>query len=242
MLSLLPRLPTGGIRARSLAKARTAPVGSYTTTFSADENPISEGGEWAKNASNAWAEIRTVSGNATGTQGQFGNAGNDWNDSYTIKQGAWGADYKLTAIVYRSASISAANHEIELNLRFSDGDTTARCYECLLNKDGAIQFFRWEGPFNTFSAGYTPVTGTDSVGSVPDGAFFEVQIVGDVVTVRYNSSGTPTETAQCTYNINDVAGNKYTDGNPSIAAFCQPAIDGSNADHFGFKSVTITRL
>lgn len=213
---------------------------TYTTTFGSTEDPISESGAWSKNASNAWAQVKTSGGNALGTQGEGTNSGNDFNDSYAIKTGTWGADYELDAIIFRSGSISTANHEVELNGRFVDDADSVRGYEVLLNKDGTIQCFRWNDSFGSFSAALTP-TGSDSVGSVPDGARLKVRYQGDTITVYYSSDGsTPTQT--CTFDINEVGAPKYTDGNPAIAFFCRPAADGSNPNHFGFKSVTITKL
>lgn len=226
----LPRVPR-------MPSSRLQPVGlelSYSTSFDSTENPISESGRWAKNASNAWTVVRTTGGNAVGTQ-----AGNDYDDSYAIFQTDYGADYKLTAIVYRSASISAANHEVELNVRFADDADSVRGYEVLLNKDGSVQCFRWNDSFGSFTE--ITASGTNSMGSVPDGATFEVRISGDTITMGYHETG-GTAVDQCTFDIGSIAGTKYTTGNPAIAFFCRPTGDGSNPDHFGFKSVTVTKL
>lgn len=218
-------LPKGGL---------ILPSAYYSTTFPANETPISEGGRWARNQSNAWTNVKASGGNALGTQ-----VDNSYDDSYAILQGDWGADYKLTATVFRSASISAANHEVELNVRFLDDADSVRGYETLLNKDGNIQIFRWDDLFGNFTE-ITP-TGTTSVGSVPDGASFEVQIVGNTITVRYDSAG-GTPVTQCTADVTSIGGTNYTTGNPAIAFFCRPSVEGSNPDHFGFKSVTVMRL
>lgn len=213
----------------------------YSTTFGSTEDPISEGGAWVKNASNQWAQVRTIGGNALGSQGIAPNSGNDFNDSYTINYAkSWGSDYELDAIIFRDPSISTANHEVELNGRFVDDADSVRGYEVLLNKDGAIQAFRWNDAFGSFSPTLTP-TGSDSVGSVPDGARFKVRYQGDTISVYYSSDGSE-PTLRCTFNINEVGSPKYNDGNPAIAFFCRPAADGSNPAHFGFKSVTITKL
>lgn len=217
------------------------PMGAYSTSFASDEDPLSDGGNWAQ-AANAWSQMRTISGNAVGSQGVGANSGNDFNDSYAILQGDWGADYELDAIVYRSASINGANHEVELNLRFVDSTTAVRGYEVLLNKSGAIQLFRWENSFGSFSAEYTVTSGTNSTGGdPPNGSRFKVRIVGNVITVYYSSDGS-TPTQLCTYNITSESGNHWTDGNPAIGQFCRPALDGSNPANFGFQSITVTRL
>lgn len=210
-------------------------VSTYTTTFAATENPISESGAWTRNQSNAWTNMRTTGGNAVGTQ-----VDNSFDDSYAIKSGDWGANYKLSAIVFRSGSISAANHEVELNVRFLDDADSVRGYEVLLNKDGIIQCFRWNDSFGSFTE-VALASGTDSVGSVPNGAAYEVQISGNIITVRYDSGGgAPSQV--CTYDVSSIGGSNYSTGNPAIAAFCRPSAEGSNPDHFGFQSLTITRI
>jgi hypothetical protein len=221
--------------ARSVFKGRSIPsIVTYSTTFPATENPISEGGMWVKNLSNDWAEMRTTGGNAVGTQ-----VDNTFDDSYSILQGDWGVNYELDAVIFRSGSISAANHEVELNVRFKDTATTVRGYEVLLNKDGAIQCFRWVDGLVGDSGRFTEITaesGTAAVGAVADGALFKVRIVGNLITVFYQGS------QQCTFNISSIGGTKHDDGKPAIAAFCRPSLEGSNPDHYGFKSLTVNRL
>lgn len=209
----------------------TVPVDpSFTTTFSGgDENPVSEAGRWARNQSNAWTNMRVVSGNMVGTQ-----VGNDYDDSYAIAQGDFGADYEINTVVFRHASISAANHEVELEFRFLDDADSVRGYEVLLNKDGTIQCFRWNDTFSLF----TEITGVgfSNVGSVPSNALLKGKIVGDIITIYYDG------VQQGTFDISSIPGTKYTTGNPGLGAFCRPALDGSNSLHFGFQSATVTRL
>jgi hypothetical protein len=209
------------------------PPPTYSTTFAAVENPLSEGGAWARNQANLWTNVKTLaSGVAVGTQ-----VDSAFDDSYAILQGDWGSDYKLTATIFRSASISAVNHEVELSVRFLDDADSVRGYEVLLNHEGAFQCFRWNDSFGDFTE--VVLTG-NTVGVVPDGAVFEVQIIGDAIIVRYDAAGgTPTQ--QCTGDIGSIGGPKYTTGNPAIAFFCRPT-DGANPEHFGFHSITVTKL
>jgi hypothetical protein len=215
----MPGAPCGGV---------TNP--SFSTTFSGgDENQVSESGRWARNQSNAWTNMRVVSGNLVGTQ-----IDNTWDDSYTIAQGSFGADYEIDTVVFRDASISAANHEIELQFRFLDDADSVRGYEVLLNKDGTFQCFRWNDSFGSF----TEVSGVGftNVGSVPNGALFKGKIVGDIITIYYDA------VQQGTFDISSISGTKYTTGNPGLGAFTRPSLEGSNPLHFGFQSATVTRL
>lgn len=203
---------------------------SFTTLFSgADENPVSELGRWGRNQANAWTNMRVVSGNLVGTQ-----VGNAYDDSYTEAQADFGADYEIDTVVFRHASISAANHEIELEFRFIDDADSVRGYEVLLNKDGTIQCFRWNDSFSLFTE--IAAVGSTAMGTVADGALFKGRIVGDIITVYFGG------VQQCTFDIGSIPGAKYTTGQPGLGAFCRPALDGSNSLHFGFQSATVTRL
>ena len=119
-------------------------------------------------------------------------------------------------------------------MRFLDDADSVRGYEVLLNKDGTFQCFRWNDSFGSFTE-ISPV-GNAQVGSVANGAVYEVKIVGDIITVSFNA------VEECTYDISSISGTKYTTGNPAIAFFCRPSGDGSNPLHFGFSDITVTRL
>jgi hypothetical protein len=62
---------------------------TYTTNFSATENPISEGGYWRNRARDGldWKDIRTASGLAFGTQD---GSQSTYNDSTAVLTGALG--------------------------------------------------------------------------------------------------------------------------------------------------------
>ncbi len=216
----------------------------YSTGFGGpDEDPLSEGGAWVKNPANPWSQMRLIGGNAVGSQGVGGNSGNDYNDSYAInKARVWGSNYVLDAIVYRSASIGSGNHEVELLVRMADDADSVRGVEVLLNKDGLIQCFRWNDSFGSFTppAGFTP-TGNVNVGSVPNGARFAVKVQGNTISVYYSSDGSE-PALQCTFDMTEPGDFVWTNGDPGIGQFCRPAIEASNAAHFGFQFVTITKL
>ena len=66
----------------------------HTTTFSLDENPISEAGRWINGrvAGVDWANISTREGRAIGLQG-----GVLYSDATAVLTGAWGANQTATA-------------------------------------------------------------------------------------------------------------------------------------------------
>lgn len=206
---------------------------NYFTDFNLTENPISEGGNWSKNGSNAWTVMKTESGVCVGTQ-----IDDSYDDSYASKTGNWDSNYVLDAIIWRSPSIGAMNHEVELNVRFADDADSVRGYETLLNKDGTLQCFRWNDSFGSFTE--IAAVGSPSVGSVPDGARYRLNILGDLITAQYAADGGAVSTI-CTFDIGSISGTKYTTGNPAIGSFCRPSSEGGNPNHFGFRSLLITR-
>lgn len=204
------------------------PPTEYRTDFAVDENPISEGGAWARNQANAWSNVRIVNGVAHGTQ-----IADTFDDSYAILQGDWGADYELEAVVFRHPSLNVNfSHEVELNVRAADSATESRCYEILFSHSGQIECFRWGGPFDSF----TPLAGSVSgFGTINDGDVIRVRIVGELITVWHN------DIQRTTFNIASIAGTKFIDGNPEIAMFNRTQ-QGANPLHYGLKSVVVRKL
>ena len=216
--------------------SKTNPIvvaNEYLTDFAADQNPLAEGGAWARNQANFCTNARSLGGVALGTQ-----VADITDDSYAILQDAainqsWGANYELEAVVFRDISLNvAASHEIELNVRAADGPDFYRCYEILFSHSGQIECFRWGGPFNTFAALPGSASG---FGTIDDGDVCKVVIVGDIITAWHNGI------QRATFDIGSIPDAKFTDGNPAIAFFTRPQQGGNNS-HFGMKSVRVTKL
>lgn len=216
--------------------SKTNPIvvaNEYLTDFAADQNPLSEGGVWARNQANFCTNARALGGVALGTQ-----VADITDDSYAILQNAainqsWGANYELECVVFRHPSLNvAASHEIELNVRAADGPDFYRCYEILFSHSGQIECFRWGGPFDTF----TTLAGSASgFGTINDGDVCRVRIVGDIITAFHNGI------QRATFDIAGAGAPKFDDGNPAIAFFTRPQQGGNNS-HFGMKSVRVTKL
>lgn len=94
---------------------------TYTTTFPANEDPISEGGVWLQNNTNR-AKVLTTGGNA------FGKGTN--NDGYAYLAGV--GDSTIETTVFRDAALADADgnsYEVEHLHRLTDTAGTTSCYE-----------------------------------------------------------------------------------------------------------------
>lgn len=202
----------------------------YVTTFPANENPISESGNWAHTAGNGMCVVRTSGGNALGTQ-----TDNTLDDSYTILQGDWGTDYEIEAVIYRHASLPEAadpSHETEMLFRASDGADAYQAYEIMVNSVGLINCGHWTAPLTVDVIVEESGPGYDQ--EVLDGDVVRARIVGNTISVWVNDASC------CTYDITDHSP-VFNTGNPGIGFFTRPSV-GGNTDYFGFKSVTVTKL
>lgn len=208
----------------------TPPLSPYTTSFPADENPISESGKWAHAAGNGMCVVRTSGGNALGTQ-----TDNEYDDSYAILQGDWGADYEIEAVIYRHASLGDSpdvSHETEMLFRITDGAEAYQGYEIMINSQGLVNCGHWTAPYTVDVIDYD--TGGSYGEQVVDGDVVRARIVGNTITVWINDGQI------CTIDITDHSP-VFNTGNPAIGFFTRPAL-GGNTDYFGFKSVTVTKL
>jgi chitodextrinase len=213
----------GNVSQQSTALAVTTAAGggvSYSTDFNLTENPISEGGVWHR-ANNEWTNVRTVGGNAFGTNGVT----NGYDDSYALLSG-FGPDQTVEAVVYRNQSlIPGSTHEVELLLRFSDDAGNARGYECLFNWYGGFQVVRWNGrigdvePLRLTEEGYfgRPLVTGDVI---------KATIVGNVIRIYING-----------VQMGKAVDSTFTTGQPGISFFIRP--DGS-PQLLGLGRVTAT--
>jgi hypothetical protein len=158
---------------------------SYSTSFDANEDPLSEGGKWKRN--NVWFKrVVTNGGIAYGTspipmtQGQY-------EDSYAYL-GGMGFPANQYASAHIRKGVTRDYMEVELLLRWSDTGNSTQGYECYLHQGGQyVTITRWKGLALNAPAGdsnfdeIARVTGT----LVPnDGDLFEASIVGNIITVK----------------------------------------------------------
>src|SRR6266446_8723499 len=122
---------------------------TYTTNFPLTENPISEGGNWINGGALGldWANVRTTSGLAFGTESGFGG----YDDSTAVLTGTWNADQMAQAVVHSVNQNGNVFEEVELRLRTTITDHSITGYEfnfrALSSGDTYVQIVRWNGPF-----------------------------------------------------------------------------------------------
>lgn len=206
-----------------------AQAGGYRSSFSADENPVSEGGFWTqggKATSLDWTDIRTMGGLAIGTQtGQDG-----YDDSIALAKGC-GANQRVSATVHlKMPIVGTGSHEVELILRGSSGPHQLPLYECNLgyaDSSGSFyaQIVRQNGPLGSFEE---IDTGVANPLQVHDGDVFSAEIVGTQIRTFLN--GAPISTA------NDAV---LGSGAPGIGMFWRGT---ESISDFAFSDVTVETL
>ena len=200
---------------------------TYTTNFSATENPISEGGNWINGGAVGldWANVRTTSGLAYGTQGGSGA----YDDTAAILSGTWGPDQSVQATVYTTnQSSDPVYEEVEFRLRSSISAHSNTGYEitfrCLYGS-GYVQIVRWNGALGSFT--YITNAATGPYNGIQTGDVLSATITGNLIIGYVNG-------------IEVIRGtdSTYTTGNPGIGFFLQGA-STRNPD-FGFTSFSAT--
>ena len=205
---------------------------SYTTTFSATENPLSEGGNWASVFQRT--NFQSTGGYAVGKQTGANPPGGVYDDSIMCMSfGTW-TDTEIVLIIGKTGSV-ASFCEIEAIIRCNAA--TGQYYEVNLAWDGAYcNAYLAEG--GVALANFTPLaTETGGVqysvaGGVHDGDWFRVRMVGDTITaeISYNAGGAWTLIATWTDTSN--AGHAaYASGRPGIGAFISDTGAGPMANY-----------
>jgi hypothetical protein len=200
---------------------------TYTTQFDATESPLSENGRW-HHAGLDWTTVDSANGIAFGTQalGVLRSGPTGYNDSYAYLDG-FQPDQAATAVVSLGAIDPTCTHEVEVILRWDDGDHSARGYECNVAFDGSYaQIVRWNGAVGDYT-----YLGEGSVpGGVHDGDTVSARAVGSHLTLSVNGSVRAT--------ADDAT---YTNGNPGIAFWRGDNGCGTLGD-YGFTSFEANSL
>lgn len=213
-------------------------VATYSTTFSATENPISEGGGWSKTDNNCTA-VRTSGGIAFGTITGTGG----YNDSAAYRTGL-GNNLEASCIIAVDPAINTSlNHEMELLFRNTSTSTTTQQYEVLLNRGGGLQFMKWLGghAFDQFQdLGFT--SGPGSLGRPPvSGEKFiaRCETIGSSVRltawILQAGQTVPTLIGQTTD-----SSSPYLTGKCGIGFYISDA--AANSAHFAMTSYDVTQV
>lgn len=198
---------------------------SYSTTFSAIENPISEGGRWKNGAADGldWKNVRTTPGLAFGTM--INDSGFD--DSTAVLTGTWGSDQAATGVAYCKNPDTSHFEEIELRLRTTITAHSITGYEidcsCKQSAPGDYLYLvRWNGALNDF----TQLTSTHSI-ACKDGDTLFASVTGNNFVIKINGTTVLTWTD-----------GTFMNGSPGIG-FYQTGPDSNNAN-VGFRSFSAT--
>lgn len=205
---------------------------SYSTTFLATENPISEVGSWVQYDATDQTVVQTLNGNAYGTQASGPKS--PFDDSAAHFPGM-GNNYEVEGILAIPGGLDSSTREVELLLRWSTnntevtrnptfGPTHSNGYEINMNHLGAyLDLGRFKGALLAEVLNFATPSNGDK---------FRARIEGQRIQVWFN------DILQIDFTDNDSALNILT-GDPGIGFFVNP---GVSPTEFGFSSVRIGRL
>ena len=133
----------------------------YSTNFPANENPISENGNWLNGSTNGggrWDNVQTSGGVAEDTAVQSTGGNHSYDDATAVLNGSWAPNQTACGTVRINAGWTGRNsgtHELELRLRttISAGSITGYEINYSVETDGNryAQIVRWNGPGGSFS-------------------------------------------------------------------------------------------
>jgi hypothetical protein len=177
-------------------------VRSYSTHFTADEDPISEGGMWRSGKRDGidWADVVVRNGVAYGAATRMAEAerrieqGNlavcagdaaplgDYDDPTAVLTGAWGRDQHAKGRVFSRNQTEEYFQEVEIRLRSRIAPHRCTGYEvffrCLKTENAYAEIVRWNGPVADFTS-LAKLSGPDY--GVQDGDLIEATIYGNVL-------------------------------------------------------------
>lgn len=161
------------ISALLFASCALASANSYSTTFPATENPISQGGNWVNGLTNGldWTDVQTTGGSpgeAFTTKGS--GAEPPYNDSIASLTGTWGPNQMACGTAYiGSGEVDTNYQEVELHLNFAISAHSATGYvfnwHAVNDSSSYFGISRWNGALNNFTVLYQSATGVDGVNS-----------------------------------------------------------------------------
>jgi len=208
-------------RGRYAATAAIAAALSYSTTFAATENPLSESGNWVHVQDRT--DFRSTGGVAYGLQTGSGPPGGTYDDSIMcLSSGTW-TDVEIVSTVSVAGAITDF---CELEHIHRCNAATGQYYEINLAKSGQYcNFYRAEGgvALANFTALATEVGGVQFAipgGAVNDGDSFRTRMVGDTLTAWINrNAGAGWELIGSVSDTSTGGHAKYSSGRPGIGAF-----------------------
>jgi hypothetical protein len=163
---------------------------SYSTTFKATENPISENGMWINGAATGldWCNVQTSPGFVWGV----GPCPASYSDPTAILTGAWGPNQTVQATARVASPNPAYYQEIELHLRRKMSAHLATGYEINFGVSHPyVEIVRWNGARGDFtylgpSCNYPQVCARVNGFTIRNGDVAKASIVGDTIRAYVN--------------------------------------------------------
>ena len=182
---------------------------NYSTTFTASENPISQGSSWYNGADDGidWCNVQTSTGYAWGV----GPCSAKYADPTAILKGTWGPNQTVQATARIGRASGSYYQEIELRLRTTVRAHNISGYEINFGVSHAyLEIVRWNGPLADFtylgsSCKYPSVCGRVAGFAIHNGDVAKAIISGSTISVYVNGILRATATDST-----------FTAGNPGI--------------------------
>jgi hypothetical protein len=208
---------------------------TYSTTFPATEDPISQSGEWVNGGSTGveWGNVQTKPGLAFGT---IINGAPPYNDSTAVLAGSWGSNQTVqgTAVITPNSQDFSSQEEVELHLNMTITPDNITGYELdfsTISGNPYIVIVRWNGPLNSYCYINSGSTCSNPV-TVPmvihNGDVLKGTNVNGLITVYVNgvAEATATDTT-------------YSNGSPGVGFW---NVGGNTGDlaNYGFSEFTAT--
>lgn len=207
--------------------------GDFSTTFSATENPISEGGIWLNGQTDGgdWHDCLTTSGRCVGAADNFVSRYADDICCLKTSYRAFSAAQWAQATLYVAGGYTGGggSHECELLLRWSISSGVARGYEAAIGirPAGTYAFIvRWNGSLGDYTALWDPGGSLGSYTNTPtamaDGDVMRAEIsAGGVISLRQNG-----------ILLGSVTDSTWTGGQPGMGFW---PVDGATAGSMGWS-------
>ena len=212
----------------------SAQANSYSTSFPATENPISESGNWVGGSSaggNLWGNVQTKSAMAFGVSEptQFGDP------TAILTASGWGPNQTVTGTVKIVSTPGSCCHEIELRLRFTISANKITGYEAYCSAvpgDPYCHIARWNGA----NGSYCNLENSPPLINVVNGDVMKATVTGTNPTViTLFRKGTQIVQATDTGQNCSPGGpaGPFTSGTPGIGFYDD---QDNNWSNFGFSS------
>jgi hypothetical protein len=214
---------------------------TYSTTFSATENPVCEGSpcSWTVpgSAASQWGNVQTNGTTAFGV-----SLPTSYGDPTAILAGTWGPDQTVQAKIV--VNKVPAQGEVELRLRMTISSNNIKGYEVLCptqsNPGYGVQVVRWNGLNGKYA--YLTMTGNTGAHQCVNGDVLKATITGTnpvTIKVYLNGAATPFVTGvdHGTESNPGGAAGPWTSGNPGIGFYDN---QDNNWNYFGLTSFMAT--